>query len=272
LSAETNSSVDQVFDVLEVLGRSDEPVGVAELARTLSVPTSTAHRVLLTLHQADYAARDTTGTKYQLGVAAQELVHAFLRRLPIQAPSQPFLRRLAAETGDTVLLTSRVGWYSVRIAGIEGWGEIHAAPRLGQSALLELTPGGLGILAFLEADLPDRYLRWRSGELGRAGIRQLRATLELSRERGYLLQTHGDGRADIAMPVRSTNGAVVASIVIEATDPEGRARAERRRIARIRATVTELEALVRRRGALATDPFAHVEPEELTLRPEPADE
>jgi DNA-binding IclR family transcriptional regulator len=267
-----NSSVDQVFDVLEVLGRSAEPVGVAQLARTLGVPTSTAHRVLLTLHQADYAARDSTGAKYELGVAAQELVHAFLRRFPIQAPSQPLLRRLAAETGDTVVLTSRVGWYSVRVAGFEGWGEIHAAPRLGQSALLELTPGGLGILAFLDADLSERYLRWRSGELGRAGIRQLRATLKSTVERGYVQQTHGDGRADIAMPVRSTNEAVVTSIVIEGTDLEGGARAERRRIARMRATVKELEGLLRRRGELATDPFAHVEPEELALGPEPAAE
>jgi DNA-binding IclR family transcriptional regulator len=271
LSAETNSSIDQVFDVLEVLGRSDEPVGVAQLARTLAVPTSTAHRVLLTLYQADYATRDTTGS-YQLGVAAQELVHAFLRRFPIQAPSQPFLRRLAAETGDTVVLTSRVGWYSVRVAGFEGWGEIHAAPRLGHSAVLELTPGGLGILAFLDKGLSERYLRWRSGELGRAAIRQLRATLESARERGYVLQTHSDGRSDIAMPVRSTNGAVVTSIVIEATDPGGGGRAERRRIARLRATVTELEGLLRRRGELATDPFAHVDPQELAVGPEPAAE
>jgi len=253
--------------VLEVLSRSDEPVGVAQLARLLSVPTSNAHRVLLTLYRADYAARDTTGTKYELGVAAQELVHAFLRRFPIQAPSQPMLRRLAAETGDTVVLTSRVGWYAVRIAGIEGSHEIHHAPRLGQSALLEATPGGLCILAFMDPALLGRYVRWRGDELTSDGIRQLNETLDSARERGYVLQAHRDGRADIAMPVRNTNRDVVSAIVIEAVDPEGGARAERHLVSRMRVTVKELEDLLSQRAELAIDPFAHVEPEDLVSVP-----
>jgi DNA-binding IclR family transcriptional regulator len=248
-----------------VLSRTDEPVGVAELARTLSVPTSNAHRVLLTLHQANYTARDTTGTKYQLGVAAQELVHAFLRRFPIQAPCQPSLRQLAAKTGDTAVLTSRVGWYAVRIAGIEGSREIHRAPRLGQSALLDTTAGGLGILAFVDEELAGRFLRRRSGELGRAGIRRLRETIASAREYGYVLQTHADRRADIAMPVRSADNAVVSSIVVEAADPAGGTMAERRRITVMRETVAELEDLISQREELATDPFAHVAPEEFTL-------
>jgi DNA-binding IclR family transcriptional regulator len=264
MSAATNSSVDQVFDVLALLSASDGPIGVAQLARTLDVPTSTAHRVLITLQEAGYVARDTTGTKYQLGLGAQELTHALLRRFPLQTASQPYLRKLAAATGDTVVLTGRIGWYGVRMASTEGWREIHAAPRLGQTSLLEETPGGRAILAFLDAPARDRYLRWRAGGSRlSAALRTVREEADANRARGHVQEAHPDGRCDIAFPLRDGGGRVIASIAIEAAEPDGGARGDRRRIARAEALAGEVETLLRARPELAADPFAHLSPDEL---------
>jgi DNA-binding IclR family transcriptional regulator len=264
MAAEPNSSVDQVFDVLDVLSASAEPIGVAQLARTLDVSTSTAHRVLATLQEAGYVARDTTGAKYQLGLGAQELTHAFLRRFPIRNASQPHLRRLAAATGDTVALIGRVGWYGVRMAGIEGWREIHVTPRLGQTTLLEDTPGGRAILAFLDGGIRDGYLRWRTGG-GRpnAAIRAVRAEADETRARGYAIGRFDDGRTDVAVPVRDGAGRVVASLAVEPASTDGGARAERTRIAKARAAAADLEALLLERPELGADPFAHLSPDQL---------
>jgi IclR family transcriptional regulator, KDG regulon repressor len=264
MTTDTNTSVHQVFDVLDVLSSIDAPVGVSQLARRLGVPTSTAHRVLATLNEAGYAARDTTGTEYQLGLGAQELTHALIRRFPIQLASQPLLRPLASDTGDTVVLTCRVGWYGVRMAAIEGWREIHTAPRLGQATLLERTAGGRSILAFLDDAMRSDYVRWRAGgKRPNAALRAVRADLAAVAREGKVLDRQDDGRTDIALPVRDPGGRIIASIAVESAEPDTGARAERSRVARVQAVVGELETLVRREPNLAADPFAHLAPADL---------
>lgn len=264
MSAIANSSVDQAFDVLALLSGSQEPTGVAQLARTLDVPTSTAHRVLATLEQAGYVTRDTTGTKYQLGLGAQELAHALLRRFPLQAAVQPYLHRLAAATGETVVLCGRVGFYRVRLASAVGASDVHAAPRLGQTARLGDTPGGRAILAFDE-DLAARYLRWIGGGRRASGAaRALQDQLDGIRSAGSVLETYDDGRANLAMPLRDADGRAFASLAVEAAESSGGERTQRARLARLRGCVEELQALVREQPELAVDPFAHIRPEELS--------
>jgi IclR family acetate operon transcriptional repressor len=256
----TNSSVDQVFDMLSVLSARTEPIGVAELARTLDVPTSTAHRIVITLLEAGYASRDASGTKYQLGLGAQELAHALLGRFPVAVASQPVLTELAADTGSTALLVCRVGWYALRLAGAEGWREIHAAPRLGQTSLLEQTPGGLAILAALaDGDRRD-YLAWRPSK----GAKALRAQLAEVEEQGVVFERHQDGRVDLAVAVSAPEGGVATAIVVEGAGPEGGARAQRSLTARARASTRQLEALLEDRPEAARDPFGYLPPAELS--------
>lgn len=269
MSATANSSVDQVFDVLALISASQEPIGVAQLARTLEVPTSTAHRVLATLEEAGYVTRDTTGTKYQLGLGAQELAHALLRRFPLQATSQPYLHRLAAATGETTVLCGRVGFYRVRLASAEGTSDVHAAPRLGQTARLGDTPGGRAILAF-DDELRDAYLRWLGGGRASAAARALARDLDRIRKAGCVTDAYADGRANLAMPLCGPDGRAFASIAVEAAESAGGERAQRGRLARLRATVEELQELVRERPELASDPFAHIPPDELSPGFEPA--
>lgn len=258
-----NSSVDQAFDVLALISASIEPVGVTQLARDLGVPTSTAHRVIATLEGAGYLSRDTTGSKYQLGLGAQEMAHALLRRFPLESASLPCLTKLAASTGETAVLCARIGFYRLRLASAEGTNDVHAAPRLGQTARLEETAGGRVILAFLDDDLRRRYMRWR-GKRGKPAARTLEEKLEAIRKRGYLLDDYDDGHSDLALPVQDDEGRVVASLVLEAAETKGGARGAKARMKRVRDAAGELERLMQERPALAADPFAHIPPEELS--------
>ena len=271
MSATANSSVDQVFDVLGLISASQEPIGVAQLARTLTVPTSTAHRVLATLEEAGYVTRDTSGTKYQLGLGAQEIAHALLRRFPLQAVAQPYLHRLAVATDETVVLCGRVGFYRVRLASAEGTSDVHAAPRLGQTSRLGDTPGGRAIVAF-DDELRAAYLRWLGRGRATAATRALGRALDAIRKAGCVIETHDDGRANFAVPLRDADGRAIASLAVEAAESNGGARTQRARLARLRESAAELEALVRERPELAVDPFAHIPPEDLSPGFEPAAE
>jgi DNA-binding IclR family transcriptional regulator len=260
MTATPHSSVDQVFDVLEVLSASADPTGVAQLARALNVPTSTAHRVLATIETAGYATRDTTGTRYQLGLGAQELTHALLRRFPLQAVCQPSLRGLAVATGETTVLTCRIGWYGLRVASVEGWREIHAAPRLAETSRLDATAGGRALLGFVDDQELSRFLKWSAASRRQATA--IRAEVASIRERGYVLDEATHGRSDLALPVRAGDMRVVAAVTVEASAPGGGARAERQRYSQAAAVVKEIEdALLD--PALSIDPFGHLDPDDL---------
>lgn len=263
------SSIDQVFDVLNLLSARSEPTGVAEIARGLEIPNSTAHRVIITLVEAGYASRDTSGAKYQLGPAAQEMAHALLGRFPVGVAGQASLSELAMDTGATAILVVRVGWYAVRIAGAEGWREIHAAPRLGQTSLLEHSLGGLAILSLLDPEMRRRYMAWRP----RKGAKQLRDRLEVRDEAGFSVERHDDGRYDLAIATSAPSGGVDAAVAVEGAGPEGGVRAERSLGSRVRAAAREIEALMAEQPEAARDPFGYLSPEDLDpgFDPAPAD-
>jgi DNA-binding IclR family transcriptional regulator len=265
---QTNTSVDQIFDALNVLGATPDPVGVAELARTLGLPTSTAHRLLVTLQDAGFAERDTTGSKYELGVRAHQLVHGLFRQYGLASVGEPFIRRLVAATGETVTLDVRVGWYAVRMAGLEGSREIHAAPRIGRTERLGDSVAGRAILATLDDADVARYHRW-SG----ASLADLAEVVRAVREAGHAHEAlAGMESAELALPVRR-DGRAVAALSIEGTGPAVAPEPRASDLKRIRRVVADLETLVAREPELARDPFAHVDPDELELdAPPPADD
>ena len=48
-----NSSAVHVFEVLRLVARTDEPLGVSEISRRLGLPASTVYRALITLEASD---------------------------------------------------------------------------------------------------------------------------------------------------------------------------------------------------------------------------
>lgn len=263
-----NTSVDQVFDVLAVVGAGSGPVGVAEVARELDLPTSTAHRVLVTLFDTEYLTRDRTGTKYQLGIMAQELTEAFLGRWPVLDAASPYLRRLVAMSGETVTLSVRLGWYSVRIAGVEGWREIHAAAGVGAARPLDDGAVGRTLLASLDPDDVGRFLRWRrETHMGRPPARkQFIAELASVRRRGYTIADRGDGETSaVVFGVHDAQRRARAAIAIEGGAASFRARPRDAAFRRWHGVVRELEAEVSERPELMDDPYAHLAPDEVRL-------
>jgi len=264
MASEPNTSVDQIFDTLHLLVDSGQPSGVADVARDLGIPTSTAHRLLATINDAGFAVRDSTGTKYELGVRSHMLVHGLFRQFRIQPAAVPFLARLAKQLGETTALDVRVGWHVVRIAGFEGWNEIHAGTRIGQASPLASTAGGLAILAHLPADEVEGYLRWEGG--GRRSpsrTRALRGRLDEVSEAGWVREAGEDGdSAELAFPVR-LDGRAFAAICVDGTGPIVADPPRAADVSRARKVVEGLERAVAQDPALAHDPFAHLDADEV---------
>ena len=142
----------KIFDILELIARSSDPVTIQEIARQLQLPDSTVYRIVKFLVRRNYAEHLPQGILLgsaclRLGEAVQE--QDFLRRL-----AHPELKQLALETKETVHLAKITGNTVVYIDKCDGLRSIRMRSMIGCNAPLHCTGIGKALLA----SLPDKEL------------------------------------------------------------------------------------------------------------------
>ena len=263
-----NSSALHVFEVLRLVAEAEEPLGVSAISRRLGLPASTVYRALITLEESDYLVRYQNMPRYELGPMPRLLNRALVHRFKLHASSRPILRALAEETGQTVALTVRLGWYGLRLAGVYGAQDIYHRDRLGEVMPLHRNLPGIGILAFLSQDEVGRYrsfVELHHPDGLEASWRGLEQALRTSRIQGFAhqeLSAH-DRLAAIALPVREPGGTVIASIAISGPvhSPEGGAARPEWLAAR-----DKLEREIATAADEFASPFSHIPADEIVIR------
>jgi IclR family acetate operon transcriptional repressor len=253
-----NSSAVHVFEVLRLVARTRETLGVSEISRRLGLPASTVYRALITLEESGYLARHQNTPRYALGQMPQLLNRALVHRFRLHAASRPHLRRLAEETGQTAALTVRLGWYGLRLAGVYGSHDIYHRDRLGEVSALHQGVAGLAILAFLGNDAIDAYWAFLERHAVEYDRTKVAAAIRTAHIAGI---AHRPDLPGIALPVRNPDGAVLASIAISASDL-GAAVEQEAIWFRIR---DALEAEIADNPAAFESPFAHIPADEIVI-------
>ncbi|MGI6069387.1 MAG: IclR family transcriptional regulator [Blautia sp.] len=105
---------DRLFLVLETLAE-EGPTALMDLSRMLNLHKSTVHRLLLSLSYLGYVSQDGETGKYQLTFKLCELSNKILSRLDILDVIRPYLKKLAAATGETVHFVQLDGTEAVYI-------------------------------------------------------------------------------------------------------------------------------------------------------------
>ena len=98
----TYRSAERVLTLLKSFDDSRQELGVADIARTLSVHKSTASRLAAALERAGFLTR--AGKRYRLGVEVIRLGTLALRSFDLVATMQPAMEKLSQRTGETVNL------------------------------------------------------------------------------------------------------------------------------------------------------------------------
>jgi DNA-binding IclR family transcriptional regulator len=103
-----NSTADRALDILVMFDEEHPVIGGVEVATQLGVARSTAYRYLQSLVTARFL-EEAPGGGYRLGMRVMELGRIARKAYGLSEIAAPVLADLAADTGETALLTRRVG-------------------------------------------------------------------------------------------------------------------------------------------------------------------
>lgn len=110
----------RILGVLGFVGSHTAPVRLTDVSRGTSLDTGTTHRILSTLVEAGYLHKDARTRRYSIGFEILKLGQTAPAYSLFVARSQPFLVRLAAELGATVVVASRQGPQVMLLRAIHG--------------------------------------------------------------------------------------------------------------------------------------------------------
>jgi DNA-binding IclR family transcriptional regulator len=207
-------SADRVADVLLLFAQSNNPLGVSQIARTLTLSKAVVHRILQSLTSRSLLQVAAGGSTYVLGPAATTLASKAWSQVDLRTLASPILRRLRDDTRETTTLSVLVGNHRIYLDQYESPQEVKMVVELGPRFPLHSGASSRAILAFLPPAFTDEAVRLLH-EI-RTGFDEdaYRADLAGIREKGYGV-SHNErntGAASIAASFFDAAGNVMGSI------------------------------------------------------------
>lgn len=212
-------TISRALEVLGVLRGSNRDVGLTEISRTLSLHTSTVHRILRALAGAGYVVQSADSGRYRLGREAFLLGRAAERDLGFDAVA-PLLERLRDETDESVNLVVRDGDHGLVVLRYESEQLLRFTQPTGTQIPLHCTSTGKVLLAYSgDAETEVAALGGLS-ELTDSTITSARALVrELKQVRKFGYSTNQgeriEGVCGVAAPVRAADGSLLAALAVQ---------------------------------------------------------
>lgn len=141
--------VTQVFDLLEFFRSTGRPASLAEIARQLEWPKSSAFKLLATLSSRGFLYEPHGRGMYYPSPRWAVLIDEIIRNDPIPELLSDLLRMLSRETGETAVLASISGMCAFFLESIEPDNSVRYAAQVGKTVPLYASTVGKALLAQL---------------------------------------------------------------------------------------------------------------------------
>lgn len=180
-------AISRAAAILRLLGKSDAPLGLQTIARTLDLVPSTCLYVLRALVAEELVAFDPDTKRYSLEAGVLTLARHWLRRNQFTDLAQPALDRISQKFGVTMLGVHIVGLeHIIVVAASQSSSNFQISAQIGSRFPALISATGRCIAAFgdhSEADLEARFrtLRWDDPPTFEAWKKQV----EQTRQQGF---------------------------------------------------------------------------------------
>jgi DNA-binding IclR family transcriptional regulator len=209
-------AADRVADVLLLFARSDEPLGVSGIARSLGLSKAVVHRILQSLLSRSLVQPVPDRSTYQLGPSAIGLGTRAWSQLDVRTVAAPILKQLRDRTRETTTLSILVGRHRIYLDQFESPQEIKMVIEIGPRFALHSGASSRSILAYL----PPAFAAEATRELARLrddfDPEAFAAELAETRRRGWTASHNerGTGGASIAAAFFDGVGNALGSISV----------------------------------------------------------
>lgn len=102
-----SGTVEKALTLLELLSTYNEPVRLADLARTAEMNKSTAFRMLGVMSRLGYVTQDEPNGRYMITTRMWEVGIRAFQRDDLRVHARPYLEKIVAETNETALFSRR---------------------------------------------------------------------------------------------------------------------------------------------------------------------
>ena len=213
-------SLDRAVAVLDLLGESEEPLGLADVCERMELHKSTAHRALMVLERCGLVER-TPENRFRLGLKLYELGSRAVEQIDLRARVHPWFRRLSAQVGETIHLGVLQKTTVVYLDKVEPNNRrVWLASRIGTSNPVYCTAMGKAMLAYLPKDAAAeimgriRFVRYTPRTL--MTPEALARSLDRVRRRGYAIDDEEveEGVRCIGAPILSESGYPMAAVSV----------------------------------------------------------
>lgn len=215
----STNSIQKVCRILKILS-TPQPLRLTDISEASGVNKATALRLLETLIEEGFVARDERKKVYSLGEESATLGIAMHGRNHIRNRARSALLRLADISGDTVLLSTRSGCEVVCIDREFGNFPIRANYLdIGMRRPLGIGAGALAVLAWLPDEEVDSILTLNQPVLSRnyprISVSLIKDAVQQSREKGFamLLNVVVEQMGGIAVPIMGIDGRPYAATI-----------------------------------------------------------
>jgi len=212
-------SVERALDILLCFTREDPTRSLTQIAESVHMSKTTVHRLLTTLENKRFITRDKVTGLYRLGFRFIEMASLVLQDVQLHRWSQPYLKSLSAEFGETVDLSILDGSYVIYLEVIESPQRVKLAAAVGQRLPACFTASGKALLAYLPEDQVRKIVTDNLAESSNhssLSIEDIMADLRVTAERGYAIseQEYEEAINAVAIPIFDVDKHPIVSIAI----------------------------------------------------------
>lgn len=208
-------SVRRAVAALELVAGAPGGRGVSDLARELGVHKSSASRLLATLRSGGLVDVDLSSGRFELGAGFLRLAARAVERRDLAQLSLPFLRDLAARSGETANVSVRRGRFRVALQEVESANPVRMVAGVGHAYPLDRgAPSKVLLAAMPDAEVAVVLRSMPRDAAAKRRRSLLREQIARTRRDGYAisLEENVAGASSIAVPIRGHLGNVVAAL------------------------------------------------------------
>ncbi|QQK08095.1 IclR family transcriptional regulator [Miniphocaeibacter halophilus] len=218
--AEIVQSLDRALNILEIVAKNENGIGIKELSERTSLHKSTVHRLLHSLIYKGFVEQDEITGKYFITFKLYELGINKIQNIDLVKIARPYVEELMDKVDEVVHLVVRDGNYIVYVDKVESKNTIRMFSTIGKRTPLYCSSVGKAITAHLSEEEVEEI--WNSSDVKKftpttiTDFNKFKEELKNIRNLGYAIDNEENeiGVRCIGAPIFNIDGKVESAISV----------------------------------------------------------